>query len=107
MARTPEEARSWARQVVLDVLDVRISRKLTPGLYIEEDAVWRAVRYMEDIAPDWLLAQLEDPRFPSEGKLEVVVNMAKHAERARRLIGFEGTLEEFTPHTVKILGDPE
>jgi hypothetical protein len=107
MAMTEEQALAWSRQIVLDVLEGRISRKATPLHYADDDAPHMATRYLENKDPEWLLERLERPEYTLEGKLEIAVNLRELADKGRALLGFEGTADEFLLYAIDILGMPD
>jgi hypothetical protein len=99
-----EEVRARRREIVVGMLEGRINRRDTAH-YFDEDIPWMVVGSVERDDLEWLFEQLEASRYPYDGKLEVVVQMRAHWERCRQVLGFEGTREEFTLHTIERL-DP-
>lgn len=108
MIMTKEQALDASRRTIIDVLEGRISRKKTPSRYDDQNFPALAVEYVEQEDPRWLGERLEDPRYGLDGKLEVILYLHDDlAERGRRLVGFQGTADEFHDYAIGILGVPE
>lgn len=104
---TADQALAWARQTVTDVLEGRVSRKLAPSYYADENLPQLAARYLENADADWLFERLKEPGYALDGKVEIVIALKEHGERGRRALGFDGSYEELLVYALEMLGLPD